>query len=111
MYTFKAKLEDHDYEIIAVKLGSETIVWRLLGSVEGHIIKPVAITCDPEGNAYVSDGGSNKILKINSLTAEVLSILLFEQEETKIHSIRWSNTKPNLTLWQGKVISTYFVPK
>ena len=102
MYTVKDKKEDQDYEIIAVKLGSATIVWRLFGSVDGLIIKPESMTCDGEGNAYVSDLGNN--LKINSLTGEVLSILLFE-ERMVIYSMRWSNREPNLTLWEYNQIS------
>ena len=110
MYTVKDVKED--YEIIAVKLGNETIVWRLSGPVDGLVIKPESLTCDPEGNAYVSDRGNYRILKINSLTGEVLSILQFE-ERMVIYAMRWSITEPDLTLldeskWQ---MSTYFVPK
>ena len=111
MYTVKDKREGRDYEIIAVKLGSDTIVWRLLGSVDGHVIKPSFITCDTDGNAYVNDRGNNRILKIDSLTGEVLSILLFEEKEITIHSMRWSDTEPNLTIRRANDISTYFVPK
>ena len=97
MYTVKDKKVDQGNEIIAVKLGSKNIVWRLYGPVDGYVIKPGSMTCDGEGNAYVSDLGNNRILKINSLTGEVLSILLFE-ERMVIYSMRWSNTEPNLTL-------------
>ena len=107
MYTVKDVKED--YEIIAVKLGTEKIVWRLSGQVDGHIIKPLSMTCDTDGNAYVSDQGNSRILKINSLTGEVLSILLFEEEETKIYSMRWSNREPNLTLRTKNQISIYFL--
>ena len=115
MYTVKDKKEDQDYEIIAVKLGSATIVWRLSGLVDGRVIKPESMTSDSEGNAYVDDLQNNRILKINSLNGEVLSILLFdgkENEKTDINiiSIRWSNTEPNLTVRARKHISTYFVP-
>ena len=103
--------EEEDYEIIAVKLGSESIVWRLYGPVDGYVIKPESITCDIDGNAYVGDRATNRILKIDGLTGEILSILLFELEEIRIQSIRWTNTEPNLTLLEGKLISTYFVPK
>ena len=102
--------ETKDYEIITMKLGSETIIWRLFGPVEGHVFKPIAITCDPEGNAYVHDPGNIRILKINSLTGEILSILLLEVKE-RILSMRWSYREPNLTVLQENQISTYFVPK
>ena len=58
--------ETKDYEIITMKLGKETIIWRLFGPVEGHVFKPIAITCGPEGNAYFHDPGNIRILKINS---------------------------------------------
>ena len=113
MYTMKDEEEDQDYEIVAVKLGNGTIVWRMTGPLHCGIIKPDSITCDSDGNAYVSGRATNRILKINSLTGEILSILLFEEEEEEktIESICWSNTEPNLTLQTGKQISTYFVPK
>ena len=116
MYTMKDKEEDQGYEIKTVRLGSESIVWRLFGSVDGLIIKPESMTSDLEGNAYVDDLRNNRILKINSLTGDVLSILLFdgkENEKTDLYkiSIRWSNTEPNLTVRTEKHISTYFVPK
>ena len=116
MYTVKDKKEDQGYEIKAVRLGSATIVWRLFGSVDGLIIKPESMTFDSEGNAYIDDLQNNRILKIDSLTGDVLSILLFdgkdnEKKNLNIISMRWSNTQPNLTVRTPKHISTYFVPK
>ena len=111
IFIYIVKDVKEDYEIIAVKLGSENIVWRLSGPVDGHIIKPLSMTCDTHGNAYVSDQATNRILKISSLTGEVLSILLFEEETTKIYSMRWSKREPNLTLRTKNQISTYFLPE
>ena len=110
MYTYKDKEEDKGYEVIAVRLGSETIVWRLSCLVDGCVIKPESIACDPEGNAYVSDRGNNRILKINSSTGVTLSIIVLK-EKAMIWSMRWSNMEPNLTLKTKNGISTYFVPK
>ena len=110
MYTVKDKEVDQDYEFTAMKLGSDIVLWRMFGPVGGHVIRPESVTCDPEGNAYVSDLQNSRILKINSLTGEVLSILLFEEEE-RIRLIYWSNTEPNLTLLGLRQISTYFVAK
>ena len=110
MYTLKDKEEDKSYEVIAVRLGSETIVWRLSGLVDGCVIKPECMTCDPVGNAYVSDRGNNRILKINSSTGVTLSIIVLK-EKAMIWSMRWSNMEPNLTLKTKNGISTYFVPK
>ena len=108
--TIKDTKQDQGYEIIAVKLGSETIIWRLSGPVEGRVIKPEYMTCDSDGNAYVNDKGTNRILKIDSLTGNVLSILLVEEEEKQIVSMRWSDSEPNLTLCRVNQISTYFIP-
>ena len=99
----------YEYSVVALTLESGTIIWKMCGEVEGQVIKPFAITCDPEGNAYVSDRNSNRILKIDSLTGEVMSILLVEEEEEQIRSMCWSNTKPNLTLRTKSQISTYSI--
>ena len=111
LLTFEKETDDQDNEMIAVKLESENIIWRLFGPVEDLIIKPECITCDPEGNAYVSDRGNNRILKIDSLTGNVLSILLIAEEGNEIYSMRWSKTEPNLTYkFEGiESIDTYFV--
>ena len=110
--TARNPVNDQDNEILAVKLEGGAVLWRLFGLVNGVIIKPRSITCDPEGNAYICDKATNRILKINSLTGEVLRILVLEEKENKtIISIRWSNTEPNLTVRTDKGISTYFVPK
>ena len=111
MYTHRNEEVDQDYEIIAVKLGTDNIVWRLSGPVDGCIIKLECIVSDSEGNAYVGDRGSSRILQISSLTGEILSILLFEDEKMPIWSMRWSNMEPNLTLSTQNRISIYFVPK
>ena len=81
-------------------------------SGRSHDSAAESITCDQEGNAYVTDRNINRILKIDSLTGEILSILLVEEEEKEeIHSIRWSDNEPNLTVYQGNQIHTYFLPK
>ena len=90
---------------------SESEMWNLSAPVTGQVIKPKSITCDPEGHAYVSDGVTNRILKINSLTGEILGVLLVGEEQGEIRSICWSNTEPNLTVLQGNPISTYFMQK
>ena len=108
MYTVRRKRVDEGHEIIAVKLGSNTIVWRLFEPADSHVY---CIACDTDGNAYVGDQGRSRILKINSLTGEILSILLFEEEMTKIHQMCWSNKEPNLTLKTENQISTFYVPK
>ena len=102
---------DEDYEIKAVDLTNVTKIWKLFGPVNGHINKPECITCDQEGNGYVSDRTTNRILKIDTLTGDILGILLLEDKEKRISSIHWSNTEPNLTLLTVNGISTYFVPK
>ena len=100
------------HEIIAVKFETGPVLWRLSGPVNGIIMNPKSITCDQEGNVYVSDLATNRILQINILTGEVLSVLLMNGEENEnIISMRWSNTEPNLTVRTGNHISTYFVPK
>ena len=107
--TVKDCTEDRDYEILAMKLGSEKTSWRLSGKVDGHVIKPECMTCDPDGNTYVSDRASNRIMKIDGLTGEILSTSLLDEEEIMIISMHWSNTEPNLTLRARYFISTYYV--
>ena len=113
LFTLKNPVSDEDYELIAMKLDSGTVMWRFLGPVDDHTFKPRCITCDDEGNAYVSDRATNRILQIDSLTGEILRILLLDEEEDseRIQSMRWSNTEPNLTFRTGNGMNTYFVPK
>ena len=107
---YTVEREQH-YEIMAIKVEGGNILWRLFGPVAGCVIQPKFITCDPDGNAYVSDRRNNRILKINSLTGDVLSILLVDEEQQEIESICWSNTEPNLTTRGRNKISSYFVPE
>ena len=117
LWTVRDSESDKNYEILAEKLGSEsneseTIVWSLFGSVDGRLIKPGCIACDPEGNTYVSDKATNRILKINSLTGKILEILVVDEEENeRISSIRWTNAEPTLTFRQKDQITTYFIQK
>ena len=98
-------------EIEALKFGSESPIWKLPGVVDGHMIKPDALTSDAKGNVYVSDGTNNRILKINGLTGNVLNILLLEEKEKRIDYLLWSDTEPNLTLIHGDRINTYSIPQ
>ena len=113
LYTAKDRESDKNYEIIAVNLENHSIVWRLFGPVEGHVLKPESMTCDNEGNVFVTDLSCNRILKINCLTREIMSILLVDEEDgnEKILSIRWCSMEPNLTIRTAKGIRSYFVPK
>ena len=96
-----------DKEIEAIKFGSESPIWKL-SEVGGHVFEPDALTSDSEGNVYVGDGANNRILKINGLTGDIVSILLLEKENTMpIDSLFWSDIEPNLTLIRGDRISTY----
>ena len=103
--------QDHNSEVIAVRLGTRNILWNLFGQVDGNFIQPESVTSDSHGNGYVSDRGTNRILKIDSLTGDVLSILHVEEEEDEIYFIDWSITEPNLTVWRGKQIETYSIPQ
>ena len=91
-------------EIKAVKLENNNPIWKLSGA------EPDSLTTDAEGNIYVGDGANSKILKINGLTGDVISVFLLEDENTeRIHSLFWSGTEPNLTLICEDRISTYNV--
>ena len=68
-------------EIEAVKFGSKSIIWTLSRVVDGHEVKPVALTSDKWGNVYVSDGENKRILKLNGLTGNVLNIFLPEGKD------------------------------
>ena len=101
---------NYDNEIKAEKLGNNNPIWKLSGTVGGELLKPDALTSDAQGNVYVGDGANNRILKINSLTGDIVNILLLEKENTMpIHSLFWSDTQPNLTLIRGDRISTYIL--
>ena len=76
-----------DKVIKAVKLETEAAtltlsapIWKLPKMVDGLVIKPDAVTSDKKESVHVSDGANNRILKINSLTGEVTSILILEEE-------------------------------
>ena len=99
--------QDHNSEVIAVRFGTQNIIWNLFGQVDGNFIQPWSVTSD-----YVSDRGTNRILKIDSLKGNVLSILhVEEEEEDELYFIDWSSTEPNCAVWQGYQIETYFIPE
>ena len=106
-------------EILAVKLEGEAAslklsapIWKLSGVMDGYLIKPDTITSDTKGNIYVTDGENNRILKINSFTGDIVSILLLEEEnKTPIDCLFWSNTEPNLTVVRGYKICSYCIPR
>ena len=72
------------------------------------MIKPDAINSDRKGNVYIGEGANNRILKINSLTGDIVSILLLEEErKDPMHSLFWSDTQPNLTVVHADTVRTY----
>ena len=99
-------------EIQALRLGAErSVIWRLSGMVDGLPFKPHSITSDNDGNAYISDGRNRRILKMNSSTGNVKSILLLEEDHMEqTFYLRYSHTEPNLTLISGERIVTYNIP-
>ena len=119
-------------KVEAVKLGNNSPVWKLPGVVDGHMIKPDAINSDKKGNVYIGDGLNNRILKISSLTGNVLNIFLLEEEEEEeeqqqqqqqqeeeeeeenqngLRSLFLTDTEPNLTVVRGDRLRTYNIPK
>ena len=84
--------------IEALEFGNHTTIWKLPTVVDGHTVKPDAITSDKLGNVYIGDGQNNRILKINGRTGDVISILLLEQSGKVILSLFWSDSEPNLTM-------------
>ena len=109
----------YDSGIVGVNLKSEADtlklsapIWTLSGVVNGYLITPDAITSDKRGNVFVGDGANNRILKINSFTGKVQSILHVEQLNKKwIDSLFLSDTEPNLIVVRGNKISTFCIPK
>ena len=102
-------------EIQALKLEGEGTtlkfadpIWKLSRVVDGHAIKANAITSDKKGNIYVADGANNRILKINGLTGDVVSIM---QTEEGLHDLFWSDTEPNLIVAYSDKISCYCIPE
>ena len=97
-------------EAASLKLSAP--IWKLSGVMDGCLIKPDTITSDTKGNIYVTDGENNRILKINSFTGDIVSILLLEEEnKTPIDCLFWSNTEPNLTVVRGYKICSYCIPR
>ena len=96
----------------AVRLDSElSALWGLTGMVDSLPVKPDAITCDTEGNAYVSDGTNNRILKIDSFTGVVITVLqLGEENQKQIRSLFWSKNEPSLTVVREDKMSTFYIP-
>ena len=97
----------------AVRLDSElSALWGLSGVVDGLPVKPDSITCDTDGNAYISDGTNNRILKIDSFTGDVITVLqLGEESQMQIRCLFWSKNEPSLTVVRGDKISTHHIPQ
>ena len=99
-------------EIEAMRLRSESPIWKLSEVVSGHLIKPDAMTADAEGNVYISDGANNTILKINGLTGDIMHIVLLEEEnKDPKRCLFWSDTELNLTTMHGDRITNYNISK
>ena len=95
-------------KVEAVRLVNNSPVWKLPGVVDGHTIKPHAINSDKKGNIYIGDATNNRILKIHSLTGDIVSILLLEEEsKDPMRSLFWSDTEPNLTVVHTDTVCTY----
>ena len=106
-------------EIKAMKLKSEATtlrlfaaIWKLPTVVDDSMISPESINSDKKGNIYVGDGVNNRILKINSFTGDIVSILLLEDEsKDPIRTVFWSDTEPNLTVIRGDIVISYYILK
>ena len=114
-------IEQHDilvciYEhegLEAVRLDSElSTIWRLSGLVDGLPVKPDSITCDTDGNAYVGDGPRSRIIRIDSFTGDIITVLqLGEENQMQIRSLFWSNNEPSLTVVRGDEIGSFYTPQ
>ena len=93
----------------AVRLGKEK---STLWSLSGLPIKPDSVTSDTDGNVYVGDGTNNRIIKINSFTGDLITVLqLGEESQMQIHSLFWTKNKPSLTVVRGDKFSTFYIPQ
>ena len=116
---FNMLVVKYEGEIKALKLESQAAtlklsdpIWKLPEEVDGLVIEPDVVTSDKKGNVYIGDGASNRILKIDSLTGDVVTTLqLEEQNKEPIRYLFWSDTEPNLTVIHGDRISSYNIPK
>ena len=109
----------HRRKVEAVKLESESDtsklsapIWKLSGMVYSRVMKPDALTSDKRGNILVGDGANQRIMKINSLTGDIMGILLWQENNhnQEIRSLFWSDTEPILTVVRGDRFSSY-IPK
>ena len=81
-----------------MKFGSDNAIWKLSGVVDGHMIKMNSMTSDKKGNIYTGDRANSRILKINSLTGDIVSILLLEEESNDPMRSNCSGPTPNRIL-------------
>ena len=106
----------HSRKVEAVKLESEADtsklsapIWKISGVVDGLAMNPTALTSDNRGNVFVGDGANNRILKVNSLTGDIVGLLLLEENNQEIRYLFWSGSI--LTVVRGDRFSTYNIPK
>ena len=107
---FVAILSNENKQIMAWKLDNGcSPTWTLPGTVDGLTIDPMSLTYDTEGNLYIDDGRNDRILKINSSTGKVLSILLLKKKTETIRCLCWSKTDRSLIVQRENRISSYFI--
>ena len=79
-----------DFSIRAFHLESSTMVWELLGQVDGHLLLPGGLTADSQGHIYITDTNNRRLLVVN-IAGHVIQTLSTAARPTSVYAIPSDN--------------------
>ena len=79
-----------DFSIRAFHLESSTMVWELLGQVDGHLLLPGGLAADSQGHIYITDTNNRRLLVVN-IAGHVIQTHSTAARPTSVYTIPSDN--------------------